>query len=253
MNDSNYQQGYAYCNTPSNPNNVPTPASPKFVAIYQCNINSKIAGSWSYWASGVSTVFGVCLNQAVGCGPAYALNVGLPVAPGTVASPVVNNTMYAFGYNGALNPGLPLFNGQQGYLIFGSTLINTNFNATYTYQFKVFYQGQTSVVNGPNNIQSLTLLGVVLGGVVLIVMIFGVGVSTVVAGFTINNQSTRNATAAGIALIIWGFFYSEFSAWISPAILPNGLDLLVGLVLTGCIFVGIFVVALTGQVPAGTG
>ena len=261
VNNSNYQRGFAYCNTPSNPNNVPVPATPKFVDIYQCNINSAIAGSYSYWVSNAGNgLGGLCLNVAVGCASQtnieYALNVGLPVAPGTPASPQVNNTMYALGYNGALNPGVALsHNGQSGYLIFLSTILNNNhFNSTYQYQFKVFYVGQTSTTNGPNNIQTLTLVAfgfaIVIGGIIIIMLILGLSVGALTVSAAVNNQGTRLAQAAGISLLVWSVLYSEFSSWLSPAILPNGIDILLGLFLTGSIFCGIFIITLSG--PSGS-
>jgi hypothetical protein len=160
-------------------------------------------------------------------------------------------------------PAMPLTNGQSGYVIMDATILNTNYNSTWQYQFKVFYLGQTQTGTGglTGGINVLTIVGFTLGAVILIVLSLGLyfqagttllGVFSATGAFGVNSQGTRLAQTVGFGLLIWIPFWSEFSGWVNSQTLPNGLSILITLVLTGSVFLGFYLLNLVGATAGDT-
>ena len=265
---SNNQQGYAYCNAATAA--MSYIANPISSYLYNCNIKSIVQNSYSYWGETslcglVGSIGGGLLCQNT---PFPEVSVQLAGDPGSVTSPTTNDTFYGMSINpgnGNLGCGLvgttgggllcqgaqalPLYNGATGYLIFGATITNTNFNSTYTYQFKVFYDGQSpSSVGSKDVTQALTVLGFNIAVAVLIILSLGITISIFGGnGLGSNPQGTRLAQTVGFGLLIWAPLTSEFGiSWINSTILPFGLSTLLYLILTGSVFVGFYAINLIG-------
>jgi hypothetical protein len=228
--------GVAYCiNLPADQTVIKNPLSNW---IYNCSIYSNTYPASSFgWA-------GYCPGSDF---PGNCADLEMVQSPGTTVSPTVNNTAF---YVSETNIGAPpIFNGANGYYIFGSTLLSTSYNATYTYKFALYLYGTTQTSSGANPLSYLSILGWVVGIAVLILLALGIsfeaGALTFNFGISNNRQGTKFAQVLLVGLVVYIPLYSEFAgsgSWLDTSTVgwPFGIATLIVLVITGVFWFGVY-------------
>ena len=85
-----------------------------------------------------------------------------------------------------------------------------------------------------------------IGGILLLMLGLGINVGAATFNAGSNPQGSKLAQVFGIGLLIWGPLYSEFSSWITPALLPNGLNAVVSVLVIGTYFYGLYILSTSG-------
>lgn len=110
-----------------------------------------------------------------------------------------------------------------------------NINATHYYCLLPVVNPTTATTSLPNVFSFWSFIF----GVVLFFLGFGLALTAATIGFSINDQGTKLAQAAGIGITVWSFIYSEFGQTWLPN-LPFNLGTIGFIGLTAMFFMGLY-------------